>query len=290
MSLRPKSELITNNFTNPIGVGAARASVAGLARTRILRALQGQRRAPTLAVDYGSVRREDAEVSGDAAGRPADGAAPPDSALCPLLVARCDADRWLTGAVVPRKGAVPFARDLLTKELRNVGAGWILLRNDGEPSILALKRAAGDLFTLETGRTVVEEVAQDSPGNGLAEGGVRDIEAKIRTLRFDLEESLGQPLPDDHATFAWLVPWAATSVNLARRGRDGRTPYELRTGRAWRRPLPRFGEKVLWRSTPGAMAPGRTEWQTGVFVGLQNGGLGNDSLMVASHAGAQKSA
>lgn len=38
------------------------------------------------------------------------------------------------------------------------------------------------------------------------------------------------------------------------------------------------------------MAPGRTEWQFGIFVGLQNGGLGNDSLMGASHAGPQKAA
>ena len=52
----------------------------------------------------------------------------------------------------------------------------------------------------------MEEVARDSPGNGLAEGGVRDLKAKIRTLRFELEEALGQHLPDDHATFAWLAP------------------------------------------------------------------------------------
>ena len=38
------------------------------------------------------------------------------------------------------------------------------------------------------------------------------------------------------------------------------------------------------------MAPGRAGWKIGIFTGLQNGGLGNDSLMVASAAIAQKAA
>ena len=49
-------------------------------------------------------------------------------------------------------------------------------------------------------------------------------------------------MPDDHVVLAWLVLWAVASVNLGRKGVDGKTAYELRAGRPWKRPLAQFGE------------------------------------------------
>ena len=53
---------------------------------------------------------------------------------------------------------------------------------------------------------------------------------------------------------------------------------------------PRFGDNAFWKDIPGAMAPGRNESKTGVFVSLQGGGLGTESLLVASTTGAPKAA
>ena len=77
----------------------------------------------------------------------------------------------------------------------------------------------------------------DSAANGLAEGAVREVKAKLRVVRFDTEEQLGGRLPDGHSSLPWMTAWACTTFNLGRAGPVGRTPYELRYGRRWRRRL-----------------------------------------------------
>ena len=69
--------------------------------------------------------------------------------------------------------------------------------------------------------------------------------------------------------------WAATSINLGRVGPDGRTPYELRFGKRWRRELVCFGERVLWVPPGKHPGGGVTPWKdNGVFLGIVNLGAG----------------
>ena len=86
----------------------------------------------------------------------------------------------------------------------------------------------------------------DSQGDGLAEHAVREIKAKTRTLRHQCELIHKAQLPENHPMVPWVVGFAAMSINVGRRGPDGRTAYELRYGRVFRRELAVFGEKVLY--------------------------------------------
>ena len=47
--------------------------------------------------------------------------------------------------------------------------------------------------------SVHEQVSKErSPGNGLAEGAVKELKAKIRTLRHSTEMGLGRRIPETH--------------------------------------------------------------------------------------------
>ena len=70
---------------------------------------------------------------------------------------------------------------MLPQELRNVGAGRVLVLSGVEAPILAPRGLPDTSPPREKGRDVVEEVGQDSIGNDFAKGGVRDLEAKVRT-------------------------------------------------------------------------------------------------------------
>ena len=126
----------------------------------------------------------------------------------------------------------------------------------------------------------------DSAGNGLAEGAVKEVKAKTRTMRFALEENLGCKVDDDHPALACLVEWAAASVNIARIGADGKTPYELRFGRRWRREVAQFGEKAMWMSPGKHSGGGATQWQQdGCFLGLILGGAGSCNWRIGTPDG-----
>ena len=78
---------------------------------------------------------------------------------------------------------------MLAKELQ---AGGVL--NDGEPALLAHVRARAMTTVSDVPlESVHEQVSKEqSPGNGLAEGAVKELKAKIRTLRHSTEVGLGR--------------------------------------------------------------------------------------------------
>ena len=74
-----------------------------------------------------------------------------------------------------------------------------------------------------------EQVSKEqSPGNGLAEGAVKELKAKIRTLRHSTEMGLGRRIPETHDSVSWLAKHAGATINWFRPELDGKTPYELR--------------------------------------------------------------
>ena len=97
--------------------------------------------------------------------------------------------------------------------------------------------------------SVHEQVSKEqSPGNGLAEGAVKELKAKIRTLRHSTEMGLGRQIRETHDSLAWSVTHAAATINWFPRGLDGKTPCELRVERKCRRPVAPSGQKVWWMS------------------------------------------
>ena len=84
---------------------------------------------PAIAIDYGFLNERDDLVQ---------------EAEAPILVSKCNRDRWIGAAIVPTKGADEYA----VAELRNhvIGSGFteVLVRSDNEPAILALEGVSSD--------------------------------------------------------------------------------------------------------------------------------------------------
>ena len=103
-----------------------------------------------------------------------------------------------------------------------------MFRSDGEPAIIELKREAMKSASQQCGIEFIPEVTPKgvSAANGLAEGAVKEIKAKCRTLKYATDLMYGTELPSTHPCLPWLVLYSAQLINRARRGPDGRTPFE----------------------------------------------------------------
>ena len=149
-------------------------------------------------------------------------------------------DRWLFGHLCRAKGDNERNRAVLAKELQAGRHPRVVVRSDGEQALLAHVRAARAItmvadVPLESGHEQVSK--EQSPGNGLAEGAVKELKAKIRILRHSTEMGLGRRIPETHDSLAWLASHTAATINLFRPVLDGKTPNELRMGRKFRRPV-----------------------------------------------------
>ena len=73
----------------------------------------------------------------------------------------------------------------------------MVVRSDGELALLAHVRAARAMTMVSDVplESVHGQVSKEqSPGNGLAEGAVKELKAKIRTLRHSTEMGLGRQI------------------------------------------------------------------------------------------------
>ena len=172
---------------------------------------------------------------------------PPDGVrtLSPVLCGRCSVDGCLFGHLCQAKGDNERNRAVLAKELHAVGYTRVVVHSDGELALLAHVRAARAM----TVESVHEQVSMgQSPGNGLAEGAVKEFKAKIRTLSHSAEIGLGSRIPETHDSLTWPVTHAAATFDWFRPGLHGKTPYELRVGRKFRRPVAPWWQNAWWMS------------------------------------------
>ena len=129
--------------------------------------------------------------------------------------------------------------------LKNLGHRKVVLKSDGEPSVVALKEAAAK----ETG---IDWISEESPvgdhqANGLAENACKEVKRQVRVLRSALEEKLSKELKDDDPALAWLPRQAGDLLSRYKKGQDGRTPEARRCGKQWRKPAIAFGERLYFR-------------------------------------------
>jgi len=195
---------------------------------------------PTIGVDYGYLASR-ARASEE--GLVDSGADDGDLGGSPVLCGRCSADGWLDGYVLPAKGVEhPYCIDALTSVVKGCAFRRVLLKGDNEPAILALTQRTAAALRTETAIEVTLDPARqgDKDANGLAEGAVKEVKAKVRTLKYATEKLLGVHLTADHPVLPFLVMMACSTVNRGRRGVDGRTPYERRYGKPWSGNMARF--------------------------------------------------
>ena len=119
--------------------------------------------------------------------------------------------------------------------------------------------------------SVHEQVSKEqSPVNGLAEGAVKELKAKIRTLR---HMGLGRRIPETHDSLAWLVTHAAATINWFRP----------------RRPVAPWGQKVWWMSAKKHVSriSAESRWQEGIFLGILGGRVGASDYAIGTPDGVQ---
>ena len=105
-----------------------------------------------------------------------------------------------------------------------------------------------------------------SAGIGLAEHGVKEIKDKGRSLARAISVLLKVTLDPKHPVVAWLAQWAATTINIARKGPDGRTAG--RFCRVFERPITQIGVKE--HHTPKGKRDSRfsSRFLLGVLLGM----------------------
>ena len=197
---------------------------------------------PTIAVDYAYLNDRDAE------GDPVEAA--------PIMATKSMPDRWIGSSMVPCKGTDDFAVGRLAAEALALGAGELVIRSDQAPAILALKEAAAARIRPHGVTAKPEESAvADSRGNGLAENAVKEVKNLARTMLSSLNERYGHTFTGADAVVVWLVRYCGQMMNRFRRGPEGKTSYELRRGREFKRKLPPFGEQALCQHPGAARRP-----------------------------------
>ena len=93
----------------------------------------------------------------------------------------------------------------------------MFVRSDVEPALLAHVKAVRAMTMVSDVplESVHEQVSKEqSPGNGLTEGAVKEFKAKIRTLRHSTEMGLGRRIPEIHENLEWLVTHATATIKL----------------------------------------------------------------------------
>ena len=210
-----------------------------------------------------------------------------DERASPVLVVKDTHDKWPDSEVVPCKGVQhPYSVAVLVDILVNHGHSKYILKSDGEPAILEMKRAAAAECRANHGHTIIfeESPVGEHQSNGFIEECVRSVKAKCRTLKFACEELHGTKISSEHPVLPWLVRHASACLAYGQRGPDGRTPYERKRAKSFRISLPCFGEKVLYLRIPKRSGLD-DRWNEGIFVGLVRR---TQELLVATPEGVYK--
>ena len=121
-----------------------------------------------------------------------------------------------------QKGVVDLTgQKLLTRFLELLGYKEIVLKSDGEHSLVRMKKAAGrDAKNLV--KTICEESpAGDSRANGEAEAAVREIKWRIKAIHLMLEKKFDGGLPEGHPLTLWIPRYVAEQSNRYKVGADG---------------------------------------------------------------------
>lgn len=154
----------------------------------------------------------------------------------PLLCGR-DALGWIfCHCLRSKETGDEHSATMLKIEIVQSGETKVLVKSEGELAIRNLVQVTVAAVRVSDGVTVLTEQTPkgESKANGLAEGAVRDIKAKVRTLKCATEKFLGVVIDHEHWSLPFLCKYAGATIVRARRGTHGKTPYERRLGKKWR--------------------------------------------------------
>ena len=182
--------------------------------------------------------------------------------------------------VVVRKGVWPFAVELVTQFLLEIGEKTYQVRGDPEPSLLQFLRAVKKRLS-EFG--VTAEVEATTVGShqsiGAAEVTHGIVGGYIRTYSSVVKEATDISIEPCARLFVWLLRWATFVVNHFHIRSDGLTTFYKQHGTEYRQPVAIFGEAVLMKMPKeNNQSKAKSRWKKVVWVGISDKDSGHIGL------------
>ena len=93
---------------------------------------------------------------------------------------------------------------------------------------------------------------------------------------------------EDHVLLPWLIAYAASLICKFTIGEGGKTAHERARGRKFSKPLPEFGECILYAKYLPKQGHNKLDpqWEKGVFLGVNDS---NQELIIGTGNGVVKS-
>ena len=126
-----------------------------------------------------------------------------------------------------------FPIETTAKWILGLGYLEVIIRTDGESSIVALSRRVGEKLR-EAGVKTMHNTspAYDSRSAGHAESGIRIVKEKVRSLICFAREVHGVTIVKSHVSLPWCVRFAAQILSRFHCGTDGMTGCRRACGRS----------------------------------------------------------
>ena len=152
----------------------------------------------------------------------------------PILTCKDRISKKRASIPVPSKGAQhPYPVKAMVKFLNRLGYKKVILKSGQEPSIVPLCKA---IKTNLDGELIPEHSPKGvSKSNGEVEQEVQTVQGLARTLKYHLEDRMGESLDPRSQILTWLVDYCSTLLNLFPIGSDGMGAYQrnkVRLGRS----------------------------------------------------------
>ena len=173
--------------------------------------------------------------------------------------------------MVEEKGPNEYAIAQVKDDIESMGIRRMIFKTDQEPAITALRERI-----IEALGKKVEVIEEESPvgdhqANGEIENAIKELEKQIRVLKDSVERKSQLVIKDDHPIMAWIPQHAGFLLSRFQVSSDGKTAYERLKGKAYRRPLVDFAERVLFMPIVhgGRLNKLEIKWEPGRFVGIR---------------------
>ncbi len=214
---------------------------------------------PVLVFDYMLITRDFQIIKN------VDGVAEKKIAL-KLIVAKDTRSKAVFAHGVKHKGPGDdrYAVSCMAEDIKWLGYHRIGLKCDNERAIVKLLTEVLKAAKVQVEDTDGEDQATfeehptpyDHKSNGFIENAVRNLQGLMRTLKLELERSVGAVVPSEHPLLHWLAEHTAWQITTRIRGEDGLTPFARIRGKIYAKRLARFCERVLYKlPMEGPQAP-----------------------------------
>ena len=185
-----------------------------------------------------------------------------------------------------RKGATDtWAMDRVIDDIETFGHNDVILKTDGEPSMLQVQR---HVKAKRAGTTIpMNPPAYNPQSNGAAERAVQEVTCQIRALKIGLQERIKAKVGTNWAIMQWMIELAPVLINRCLVGKDGRTPYRRLMGKDSAKGIVELGERVLAKIARGRQSGRKqslkTRWEDAVWVGIAK--RSNEHIVVLEGGG-----